>query len=146
MARATPIGVPPHPMAITASVRSTDDELRHELRLGDRHVVVVDEPEDLGGTDTGSSPFELLAGAVAGCVAITLRMYARRNGWELEHLAVEVELDRECSQCHVLVRLPKDTPPDRAQRLERVARKCPVAKVVDQGLDVRHDVAVVSEE
>jgi putative redox protein len=131
-------------MPITASVRSTTDDLREELVLDGRHTVVIDEPESLGGTDTGPSPFELLAGAVAGCVTITLRMYARRKGWELGELGVEVELDRECSRCHVTVRLPEGLEPERVERLERLARSCPVAKVLDHGLDVHHEpVAVV---
>src|SRR4051794_25963444 len=101
-------------MPITASVRSTSDALRQELVLGDRHTVLVDEPEALGGTDTAPSPFELLAGAVAGCVTITMRMYARRKGWELGEVGVDVELDRECERCHVTLRLPEGLAGDRA--------------------------------
>jgi putative redox protein len=127
-------------MPITASVRSTTDDLRQELVLDGRHTVVVDEPESLGGTDTAASPFELLAGAVAGCVVVTIRLYARRKGWELADVGVEVELDRECSRCHVTVRLPEDLDPEQVERLERVAKACPVAKVLDHGLEVRHEV------
>ena len=132
-------------MPITASVRSTTDDLRQELLLDGRHTVLVDEPEALGGTDTAASPFELMAGAVAGCVAITIRMYARRKGWDIGELAVEVELDRECSCCHVTVRLPEGLEPGKVERLERLARACPVAKVLDHGLEVRHEVAQAGE-
>ncbi len=78
-------------MAITASVRSSTDDLRQELLLDGRHTVVIDEPEQFGGTDTAPTPIELLAGAVAGCVTITLRMYARRKGWALDEVEVEVD-------------------------------------------------------
>jgi putative redox protein len=137
----TPRRGTPRRMPITASVRSTTDDLREEILLDGRHTVVVDEPEALGGTDTGPSPFELLAGAVAGCVALTVRMYAARKGWELGEVRVDVDLDRECSCCHVTISLPEALEPEQVERLERVARKCPVAKVLDHGLDVRHEVA-----
>ncbi len=127
-------------MPITASVRSTTDDLRQELLLDGRHTVLVDEPESFGGTDTAASPFELMAGAVAGCVAITIRMYARRKEWELEDLGVEVELDRECRRCTVTVRLPEGLDGERVDRLEKLAKSCPVAKVLDHGLEVRHEV------
>src|SRR5436190_20802101 len=107
-------------MPITASVRSTTDDLREELLLDGRHTVVIDEPEALGGTDTGPSPFELLAGAVAGCVAVTMRMYARRKGWELGELGVDVELDRECRRTHVTVRLPEGLDPEQVERRGRL--------------------------
>ena len=127
-------------MPITASVRSTSDDLRQELLLDGRHTVLVDEPESLGGTDTAASPFELLAGAVAGCVAITIRLYARRKGWEIDDVGVDVELDRECERCTVTVRLPEGLDAEKVERLERLAQACPVAKVLDHGVEVRHEV------
>lgn len=134
-------------MPITASVRSADDDLRQELLLDDRHTVVVDEPEALGGGGTAASPFELLAGAVAGCVTITIRMYARRKAWDIGEVGVDVTLDRECSRCTVVLRLPPDLDQERVDRLERLARACPVAKVLQQGLEVRHEVTQdVSDE
>src|SRR5215212_8798199 len=40
------------------------------------HSFVVDEPVPLGGTDAGATPYDYLLGALSGCMAITLRMYA----------------------------------------------------------------------
>ncbi|MFQ5521851.1 MAG: OsmC family protein [Candidatus Methylomirabilia bacterium] len=39
------------------------DNLRHEVRVG-RHALVVDEPAEQGGDDTGPSPYELLLAAL----------------------------------------------------------------------------------
>ena len=39
------------------------ENLRHEVRVG-RHVLVVDEPSEVGGDDAGASPYELLLAAL----------------------------------------------------------------------------------
>ena len=35
-----------------------------------------DKRLDVGGTDTGPTPYEILLGGLAACIAITLRLYA----------------------------------------------------------------------
>lgn len=39
--------------------------------------VTIDEPKELGGTDTGMNPVELLLCALGACQAIVARVYAR---------------------------------------------------------------------
>ena len=39
------------------------ENLRHKVRVGG-HVLVADEPPELGGADAGPSPFELLLAAL----------------------------------------------------------------------------------
>src|SRR5689334_17683210 len=105
-------------MAARAVVTAAADTLRTEVGLGER-TVVVDEPERLGGTDCAPTPMELLVASLASCIAITLRMYVRRKGWELGEVGVEVCLDRDdrphCAT--VTLRLPGDLDPERAERL-----------------------------
>src|ERR1700753_4359550 len=66
--------------------------LAHEIDLEGGHVLVVDEPPDRGGTDTGPRPTQLLAASLAGCTAITVEMYGDRKGWDLGTVEVEVEV------------------------------------------------------
>ena len=40
--------------------------------------------EDFGGTGQGPTPYDLLAGALGGCTAMTLQFYAKRDGLPLE--------------------------------------------------------------
>ena len=59
-----------------------------------RHVMGADEPEPLGGRDTGASPYEYLLAGLGACTAMTLRMYAARKTWPLEKIAVELRHDK----------------------------------------------------
>ena len=51
----------------------------------------ADESVELGGKDSGPSPFELACAALCACTAITLRMYAQRKGWPLRAAHVDAD-------------------------------------------------------
>ena len=46
-----------------------------------RHVMGADEPERLGGRDTGPSPYDFLLAGLGACTAMTMRMYATKHDW-----------------------------------------------------------------
>jgi uncharacterized OsmC-like protein len=54
---------------------------------------VVDEPEALGGADTGPNPVELVLAALGTCQEITYRAYATALGIPLERVSVELAGD-----------------------------------------------------
>ena len=62
-----------------------------------------DEPPLVGGTDTGPTPYELLLGGLAACIAITLRLYANHKRMSLSAIDVRLEFDRvhadDCLDC-----------------------------------------------
>ncbi len=64
--------------------------LRSETKIR-QFSVTVDEPETLGGTDTGPNPVELVLGALASCQEITYRAYAEALGIPLEAVSVKIE-------------------------------------------------------
>jgi len=55
--------------------------------------LTADEPTDLGGTDKGMNPVEMLLCALGSCQAIVARAFAKANNIELEAYWVEVEGD-----------------------------------------------------
>ena len=57
------------------------------------HRLVVDEPESLGGTDSGPNPVELILAALGTCQEITYRAYAAALAIPLEHVSVTLEGD-----------------------------------------------------
>jgi putative redox protein len=69
------------------------EHYRTEL-IASGKTVIADEPEDLGGTDTGPAPGEFLLMSLASCTAITIRMYADRKQIPLETARVEVSMEK----------------------------------------------------
>lgn len=57
------------------------------------HKVIVDEPANLGGTDKGMNPVELLLSALGACQSIVARTYAKKFNIELQNFWVELEGD-----------------------------------------------------
>ncbi|MGC1167140.1 MAG: OsmC family protein [Solirubrobacterales bacterium] len=109
------------------------DGFAHEVELEGGHSLVVDEPPDRGGTDTGPRPTQLLAASLAGCTAITIEMYADRKGWDVGAVEVEVDVAYDGhvpSTYAVALKLPRELSEEQRQLLLRVAAKCPVHKVL----------------
>jgi putative redox protein len=104
------------------------------------HRLVIDEPEEAGGANQGPSPTRTLAAALAACTAITTEMYADRKGWDVGELEVEVEMEYgEASvprSFAVIVRLPHGLSQEQVERLEVIAGKCPVHRLLNHEREV----------
>lgn len=53
----------------------------------------MDEPRNLGGTDTGMNPVEALLSAVGGCKVIVAQSFARMHKIKLNHIKITVTGD-----------------------------------------------------
>jgi putative redox protein len=108
--------------------------LTHDVRIRE-HRLVADEPDSTGGTDLGPSPQELLAASLASCTAITMEMYARRKGWNVDGLEVDVDYSpaaRGAPTRFVLVmRMPAHLTDEQIERLQVIAAKCPVHRTLE---------------
>ena len=67
---------PAEAQATFESVSSLGEGFRSEVALRD-HRLVVDEPESLGGTDTGPNPVELILAVSAFCVGGVLEKFPK---------------------------------------------------------------------
>lgn len=95
---------------------------------------VVDEPKDLGGSDAGPNPGNLLAAALASCTAITLRMYANRKEWDVQNIDVQVDFERnqerQTTEFKREIRLQGTLDDKQRKRLLSIANACPVHKTL----------------
>ena len=124
-------------MSLTATARSIPGTLRQEVVIDGQHRLVTDEPPRVGGDGSGPAPHELFPAALAACVSTTLVMYARTKGWELGEVAVEVEYDHRSTprRFQVAVRLGGDLSDAQLERLESVARACPLRRSIEAGIE-----------
>ena len=115
-----------------------------------RHVLRADEPAPLGH-DTGPAPYDLLLAGLGACTAMTLRMYAARQQWPLEHVRVSLRHARihakDCAECEtasgqldriervIVLSGPLDA--DQRRRLLEIADRCPVHRTLHAEVDVR---------
>jgi uncharacterized OsmC-like protein len=108
--------------------------------LDGRHQLMADEPEGVGGDDTGPGPYELLLMSLGACTAMTLRLYAARKQWPLQRVVVRLRHGRvhakDCVDCaeqpvlldHIdrVIELRGELDAEQRARLLTIADKCPV--------------------
>ncbi len=116
-----------------------------DVAVGPRHHLLADEPAAYGGTDAGPGPYQLLSAGLGACTSMTVRMYARRKGWPLEHVAVDISHDKihaqDCADCpdktakidvfQRVIRLDGPLDADQRARLLAIADRCPVHRTLE---------------
>ena len=111
----------------------------------EHHTLIVDEPEEVGGGDTGPRPSALLAMSLAACTAITVEMYADRKGWSVGDLEVDVDYEPDpkgTSRFDVVVKVPASLSAEQVDSLRVVASKCPVHRVLTGDVEIEDRVEV----
>jgi putative redox protein len=118
-----------------------------DIQSGPHHLQ-ADEPESYGGSNRGPSPYGLLAAALGACTSMTIRMYARRKGWPLDHVSVDVTHDKvhgqdagaergaKIDRFERRITLDGDLDADQRQRLREIADKCPVHQTLERANEI----------
>lgn len=110
--------------------------------------VIFDEPEDLGGTDTGMNPVEAMLCSLGGCQAIAALSFADDVGIDVQDFWVELEgdLDLEgfkglsdarpgCSDIRFHMHIKSDSPAEKIEEfIELVESRCPVGDSLANGV------------
>jgi putative redox protein len=106
--------------------------------MAGHHPLNADESVDLGGKDSGPSPFELACAALCACTVITLRMYARRKGWPLRaaHVDTHLKWQAKIGVIARTLRFEGELNDDQRARLADIAERTPVTLMLKQGLKI----------
>lgn len=84
---APPIGAPE---GVIRVAEADKNGFLQDINAGPFHHALADEPMAYGGTNKGMTPYGFLAAGLGACTSMTIRMYARRKGWPLDHVWVDV--------------------------------------------------------
>jgi putative redox protein len=116
--------------------------------LSGPHYLRADEPEEVGGDDSGPSPYDLLTAGLGACTSMTLRMYANHKGIEVEKFEVFLEHEKihakDCEECESdgdekidrierRIRITGDVDQKTRERMVQIADKCPVHNTLAEG-------------
>ena len=106
----------------------------HDVKVRS-HQMTADEPEDQGGDDMGPSPQELLAASLASCTAITMEMYAKRKGWDVEGMQVSCDYSPAergaVTRFELVMKMPAHLSDEQVRKLQVIAAKCPVHRTLE---------------
>jgi putative redox protein len=129
-----------------ASARRNGGKFQHDIEIRN-HEIHADEPEENGGDDAAPSPQELLAASLASCTAITIEMYAKRKGWQLGDVSVDVDYEPaqrgSPTKFKMVLNVPKELPEDQRERLMQIAAKCPVHRTLEGEVMFEESIEVV---
>ena len=147
---APPIGAPE---GVVRSAEADPNGFLQDITHGTRHHILADEPRAYGGTNQGLSPYGLLSAGLAACTSMTIRMYARRKGWPLDHVSVDVSHNKvhaqdadtgngdKIDEWKRLISLRGTLDHDQRARLLEIADKCPVHRTLEQSSTVITELA-----
>lgn len=143
---APPVGAPEG----VVRVREADPEgFLQDITSGPLHHALADEPLAYGGSNRGMSPYGFIASGLGACTSMTIRMYARRKGWPLEYVWVDVTHNKVHAQDAEAgkavqkidsfrreIHLGGDLDDAQRGRLLEIADKCPVHKTLEHSSQI----------
>ena len=128
---------------------NAEDGFTTEMKVGN-HYLVADEPTSFGGNDYGPSPYDLVSSGLSACTAMTIQMYVKRKGWDLQNVEVHTNYGKthatDCEDCENTsakidtfnreIKLTGNLDNKQIQRILQIADKCPVHKTLHNEVQV----------
>lgn len=147
---APPIGAPEGVVRVS---EADANGFLQDVNSGPFHHTLADEPLAYGGTNKGMTPYGFLSSGLGACTSMTIRMYARRKGWPLDHVWVDVCHNKVHAQdagtrsgeridsFKRVIHLTGALDAEQRARLLEIADKCPVHRTLEKSSEVITELA-----
>lgn len=126
-----------------------EDGFTTQMTVGS-HTMMADEPVSYGGNDFGPSPYEFVSAGLSACTAMTVQMYVKRKGWDLQNIEVHTSHTKAAKQIvengeqkeikvdtfNREIKLKGNLDDKQIQRVLQIADKCPVHKTLHSAIEV----------
>ncbi|MBS0532934.1 MAG: OsmC family protein, partial [Proteobacteria bacterium] len=131
-------------------VRETHAGKFQQAILTGPHRLFADEPEKLGGMNSGPAPYDFLLAGLGACTSMTIRLYAEFKKIPLKDVSVRLMHGKihakDCETCDTKVSavdriertitLEGPLDDEQRQKLMEIADKCPVHKSLSGGIEI----------
>ena len=148
------VGAPSNPKHVQHLLHGSLEEIQAngfttQIKAGNNYMV-TDEPISYGGNDFGPSPYEFVSAGLSACTAMTIQMYAKRKGWQIENIEVHTSYGKvhakDCNLCdensakidtfNREIKFENDLDENQLTRLLQIADKCPVHKTLNSDTQI----------
>lgn len=113
--------------------------------------MIIDEPGEFGGTNTGANPVEYVLAALGGCLNVVCHLVAKEMGMNLQRVEIDIEgdlnpakfsghsQDERAGYKEIRVKIKPETNAEVKQLQEwlyEVETRCPVSETISNGTSV----------
>ena len=115
-------------------------EAKHSLSGS---VIHTDAPEDHDGEGKDFAPTDLLASSLGTCVITIMGIEAKRRGWDLGEIKIDVyktmtsKGPRKIKSLSLDIFMPSELDSKRYKILKRTAEECPVKLNLENSMDIK---------
>jgi putative redox protein len=132
-----------------------DEHFTTTLTAGN-HELISDEPASVdGGKDQGPDPYDYLLMSLGSCTVMTVKMYVKHKGWEIEDVYMELRHnkrhDEDCENCEdpkskidVIekeVIVEGDLSDEQLDRILDISKKCPVHRTLTGDIKIESSIS-----
>jgi len=131
-----------------------NDGFHMEAENEQGNVVQMDASPDIGGTNQGMRPMQLLLAAMGGCSSIDVINILKKQKQPLKDIKVTITGEREkdavpslYTEVHAHFKLFGNLDPDKAQKAVSLSvdKYCSVAKTLEKTAKVTYSIEVINE-
>ncbi|MCW5694630.1 MAG: alpha/beta fold hydrolase [Pseudolabrys sp.] len=131
-------------------VRETHAGKFQQAILTGPHRLFADEPEKMGGMNSGPAPYDYLLAGLGACTSMTIRLYAEFKKIPLRDVSVRLTHGKihakDCETCDTkvsavdrierFITLDGELDDEQRRKLMEIADKCPVHKSLSEGIEI----------